>query len=124
MDRIHRLGQHRPVKITRLIIENSIESRIVQLQEKKTALVESTVGMSSLLDASMHLLTFVIRPRYFRFGQIKCGGSSFPVRHVMLDKESLLLSALPNLVAISYLLFAYLKEANTHSCVWHFRRIN
>lgn len=62
MDRIHRLGQHRPVKITRLIIENSIESRIVQLQEKKTALVESTVGMSSLLDASMHLLTFVIRP--------------------------------------------------------------
>ncbi|GAN01187.1 DNA repair protein RAD16 [Mucor ambiguus] len=47
MDRIHRLGQHRPIKITRLIIENSIESRIVQLQEKKTALVESTVGKNS-----------------------------------------------------------------------------
>jgi DNA repair protein RAD16 len=44
MDRIHRLGQRRPIRITRLIIENSIESRIVQLQEKKTALVESTVG--------------------------------------------------------------------------------
>ena len=44
MDRIHRLGQHRPIRITRLIIENSIESRIIQLQEKKTALVESTVG--------------------------------------------------------------------------------
>lgn len=44
MDRIHRLGQHRPIRITRLIIENSIESRIVQLQEKKTALVNSTVG--------------------------------------------------------------------------------
>ncbi|KAG0165369.1 DNA repair protein rad16 [Apophysomyces sp. BC1015] len=44
MDRIHRLGQHRPIKITRLIIENSIESRIVQLQEKKQALVESTIG--------------------------------------------------------------------------------
>ncbi|KAI8092309.1 uncharacterized protein B0P05DRAFT_462355, partial [Gilbertella persicaria] len=43
MDRIHRLGQHRPIRITRLIIENSIESRIIQLQEKKTALVESTV---------------------------------------------------------------------------------
>ncbi|KAL1934289.1 hypothetical protein VTP01DRAFT_6471 [Rhizomucor pusillus] len=51
MDRIHRLGQHRPVKITRLIIENSIESRIVQLQEKKTALVESTVDRdTSALD--------------------------------------------------------------------------
>ncbi|RUP44528.1 hypothetical protein BC936DRAFT_149338 [Jimgerdemannia flammicorona] len=47
MDRIHRLGQHRPIKITRLIIENSIESRIVQLQEKKTALVESTIGKDS-----------------------------------------------------------------------------
>lgn len=44
MDRIHRLGQKRPIKITRLIIENSIESRIVQLQDKKTALVDSTVG--------------------------------------------------------------------------------
>ncbi|CAO3631073.1 unnamed protein product [Cunninghamella blakesleeana] len=43
MDRIHRLGQHRPIRITRLIIENSIESRIIQLQEKKTALVNSTI---------------------------------------------------------------------------------
>ncbi|KAI9335870.1 SNF2 family N-terminal domain-containing protein [Pilaira anomala] len=51
MDRIHRLGQHRPIRITRLIIENSIESRIVQLQEKKTALVNSTVGkMENALD--------------------------------------------------------------------------
>ncbi|KAI8365823.1 DNA repair protein-like protein [Choanephora cucurbitarum] len=47
MDRIHRLGQHRPIRITRLIIENSIESRIIQLQEKKTALVESTVDKNS-----------------------------------------------------------------------------
>ncbi|KAI9264597.1 SNF2 family N-terminal domain-containing protein [Helicostylum pulchrum] len=51
MDRIHRLGQHRPIRITRLIIENSIESRIVQLQEKKTALANSTVGkMENALD--------------------------------------------------------------------------
>ncbi|CDH60596.1 probable rad16-nucleotide excision repairprotein [Lichtheimia corymbifera JMRC:FSU:9682] len=44
MDRIHRLGQKRPIKVTRLIIENSIEDRIVQLQDKRTALVETTVG--------------------------------------------------------------------------------
>ncbi|KAJ3078199.1 DNA repair protein rad16 [Quaeritorhiza haematococci] len=43
-DRIHRLGQYRPIKITRMIIENSIESRILQLQEKKHALFQSTVG--------------------------------------------------------------------------------
>jgi DNA repair protein RAD16 len=44
MDRIHRLGQRRPIRITRLIVENSIESRIIQLQEKKTALFQSTIG--------------------------------------------------------------------------------
>ncbi|KAI9593637.1 SNF2 family N-terminal domain-containing protein [Syncephalis fuscata] len=44
MDRIHRLGQYRPIRVTRLIVENSIESRIVQLQEKKQALFESTIG--------------------------------------------------------------------------------
>jgi DNA repair protein RAD16 len=43
-DRIHRLGQYRPIKITRMIIENSIESRILQLQAKKKALFDSTVG--------------------------------------------------------------------------------
>ncbi|PLW50416.1 hypothetical protein PCANC_07582 [Puccinia coronata f. sp. avenae] len=44
MDRIHRLGQHRPVVITRLIIENSIESRIVELQKKKEAMTGAALG--------------------------------------------------------------------------------
>ena len=44
MDRIHRLGQHRPVQAIKLVIEDSIESRIVQLQEKKSAMVDATVG--------------------------------------------------------------------------------
>ena len=47
MDRIHRLGQNRPVEVIRLIVENSIESRIDQLQEKKRLLFESTVGKDS-----------------------------------------------------------------------------
>ncbi|KAI9491231.1 SNF2 family N-terminal domain-containing protein [Zychaea mexicana] len=61
MDRIHRLGQRRPIKITRLVIENSIESRIVQLQEKKTALVESTLGKdtSALEQLSVDDLRFL-----------------------------------------------------------------
>lgn len=49
MDRIHRLGQHRPVQAIKLVIEDSIESRIVQLQEKKNAMVDATVGFL-LLD--------------------------------------------------------------------------
>lgn len=44
MDRIHRIGQYRPVVVTRLIIENSIESRIIELQKKKEAMTSSTLG--------------------------------------------------------------------------------
>lgn len=61
MDRIHRLGQHRPVQAIKLVVEDSIESRIVQvrimpystillmqirvqLQEKKKAMVDATLS--------------------------------------------------------------------------------
>lgn len=44
---VYRLGQYRPIKVVRIIIENSIESRILQLQEKKNLLFQSTVGMDS-----------------------------------------------------------------------------
>ncbi|KAF8119800.1 P-loop containing nucleoside triphosphate hydrolase protein [Boletus edulis] len=44
MDRIHRLGQHRPIQAIKLVIEDSIESRIVQLQEKKSAMVNATLS--------------------------------------------------------------------------------
>ncbi|KAI8921141.1 SNF2 family N-terminal domain-containing protein, partial [Powellomyces hirtus] len=60
-DRIHRLGQYRPIKITRMIIENSIESRILQLQDKKKALFQSTVGrdMDALAKLSEEDLRFL-----------------------------------------------------------------
>ncbi|KWU47464.1 hypothetical protein RHOSPDRAFT_13888 [Rhodotorula sp. JG-1b] len=44
MDRTHRIGQHRPINVTRLIIENSIEARILDLQKKKENLAASTLG--------------------------------------------------------------------------------
>lgn len=44
MDRIHRLGQHRPVQAIKIVVEDSIESRIVQLQEKKSAMVDATLS--------------------------------------------------------------------------------
>ncbi|SGY78862.1 BQ5605_C008g04976 [Microbotryum silenes-dioicae] len=44
MDRTHRIGQHRPITITRLVIENSIESRILELQRKKENLAASALG--------------------------------------------------------------------------------
>lgn len=53
-DRVHRLGQRRPVRITRLIVENSIESRIVELQEKKAQMIQATVSTD---EAAMNRLT-------------------------------------------------------------------
>lgn len=53
-DRVHRLGQRRPVQITRLIVENSIESRIVELQEKKAQMIQATVSTD---EAAMNRLT-------------------------------------------------------------------
>lgn len=43
-DRSHRIGQQRPCVITRLTIEDSVESRIVQLQEKKANLIRGTIN--------------------------------------------------------------------------------
>ncbi|KAJ5730126.1 DNA repair protein RAD16 [Penicillium malachiteum] len=43
-DRCHRIGQRRPCVITRLCIEDSVESRIVQLQEKKANLIRGTIN--------------------------------------------------------------------------------
>ncbi|KAK9733330.1 hypothetical protein RND81_04G060400 [Saponaria officinalis] len=47
MDRIHRIGQFKPIRIVRFVIENTIEERILQLQEKKELVFEGTVGGSS-----------------------------------------------------------------------------
>ncbi|XP_022943925.1 DNA repair protein RAD16 [Cucurbita moschata] len=46
-DRIHRIGQYKPIRITRFVIENSIEERILKLQERKELVFEGTVGRSN-----------------------------------------------------------------------------
>ncbi|KAI5124171.1 hypothetical protein M0805_000978 [Coniferiporia weirii] len=44
VDRIHRLGQTRPVTTVKLIIENTIEARLLEVQRKKTELANMTLG--------------------------------------------------------------------------------
>lgn len=46
-DRVHRIGQYRPVKITRFCIEDSIESRIIELQDKKANMIHATINHDS-----------------------------------------------------------------------------
>ncbi|KAK4241445.1 SNF2 family N-terminal domain-containing protein [Achaetomium macrosporum] len=53
-DRCHRIGQTRPCTITRLCIEDSVESRMVLLQEKKTSMINSTINAD---DAAMDSLS-------------------------------------------------------------------
>ncbi|KAL2483664.1 Helicase protein with RING/U-box domain [Forsythia ovata] len=60
-DRIHRIGQYKPIRIVRFIIENTVEERILKLQEKKELVFEGTVGGSSealakLTEADMKFL--------------------------------------------------------------------
>lgn len=44
IDRTHRIGQYKPIFATRFIIEDSIEERILKLQEKKKLVFDGTVG--------------------------------------------------------------------------------
>eukprot|EP00793_Prasinoderma_coloniale_P006089 PRCOL_00004563-RA len=53
-DRIHRLGQYKPIKCVRIIIAGTIEERIIALQDKKRMIFEATVGRD---DASLGKLT-------------------------------------------------------------------
>ncbi|KAF8973576.1 SNF2 family N-terminal domain-containing protein [Flammula alnicola] len=46
VDRIHRLGQTRPVTTVKFIIENSIEARLLEVQRKKTELANMTLGQN------------------------------------------------------------------------------
>ncbi|KAI9684319.1 MAG: DNA repair protein rad16 [Bathelium mastoideum] len=60
-DRCHRIGQRRPCVITRLCIEDSVESRMVLLQEKKATLINGTinndkVAMEKLTPEDMQFL--------------------------------------------------------------------
>ncbi|WVR08301.1 hypothetical protein IAU60_005350 [Kwoniella sp. DSM 27419] len=55
MDRIHRLGQKRPVKVVKLVVEDSIEDQIVQLQQKKLAMTEAALNKDP--DAALGKLT-------------------------------------------------------------------
>uniref|UniRef100_A0A3Q7HEA8 Uncharacterized protein n=1 Tax=Solanum lycopersicum TaxID=4081 RepID=A0A3Q7HEA8_SOLLC len=43
-DRIHRIGQYKPVWIVRFVIENTIEENVIELQEKKKFLFEGQVS--------------------------------------------------------------------------------
>ncbi|KAL1931799.1 hypothetical protein VTP01DRAFT_9943 [Rhizomucor pusillus] len=44
IDRVHRIGQTLPVRVVRLMIDNTIEEKIVKLQQKKAQMVHGVLG--------------------------------------------------------------------------------
>jgi non-specific serine/threonine protein kinase len=46
-DRTHRIGQDKPVFVYKLITRDSVEEKIVQLQERKKSLVEQLITTES-----------------------------------------------------------------------------
>jgi SNF2 family DNA or RNA helicase len=76
IDRAHRIGQMRPVHIHRILVQGTVEDRILELQEKKRALIEgaldenaaksvarlSTRELKYLFVSSLTLLCFMLSP--------------------------------------------------------------
>ena len=43
IDRAHRIGQRLPVQVHRVLVPNTVEDRIIALQEKKRAIIEGAL---------------------------------------------------------------------------------
>jgi hypothetical protein len=43
VDRAHRIGQQKPVKVHRILVEKTVEDRIIDLQNRKRKLVEAAL---------------------------------------------------------------------------------
>ena len=54
-DRAHRIGQERNVEVIKLICENSIEERVVEMQNKKKELAEKLISENDSSITSMTL---------------------------------------------------------------------
>ncbi|CAN3360935.1 hypothetical protein DICA3_D15302 [Diutina catenulata] len=52
MDRAHRIGQTRPVHVHRMFVRDTVESRILELQEKKRELIGAAMDESGLKKVS------------------------------------------------------------------------
>ncbi|KCZ82551.1 hypothetical protein H312_00209 [Anncaliia algerae PRA339] len=43
IDRIHRIGQHRPINVYKFVMKDSVEEKVLSLQEKKEALSDTAI---------------------------------------------------------------------------------
>ena len=55
VDRVHRIGQTRPVVVHRYLINNSIEERVMAIQRRKTALINNALSGTGKSDTLENL---------------------------------------------------------------------
>ncbi|EJD52191.1 hypothetical protein AURDEDRAFT_159046 [Auricularia subglabra TFB-10046 SS5] len=56
IDRVHRIGQDKPVHVTHFIIEHTIEERVLQIQRRKTAIIKGALNKGKEDSDSMENL--------------------------------------------------------------------
>eukprot|EP01041_Mallomonas_annulata_P005925 gene5925-11955_t len=68
IDRTHRIGQRKPIYATRIIVRNSIEERLLLLQEKKKLVFDGTVGgdASSMARLTVDDMRFLFQLTKYR----------------------------------------------------------
>ncbi|KAK6157292.1 hypothetical protein DH2020_011540 [Rehmannia glutinosa] len=59
-DRIHRIGQFKPIRIVRFVIENTIEERILKLQEKKELVFEGVLRIQTKVRKKLIVCVYYI----------------------------------------------------------------
>ncbi|KAL8755091.1 MAG: hypothetical protein Q9199_003880 [Rusavskia elegans] len=52
IDRAHRIGQRKPVQVHRILVPGTVEDRILELQEKKRAMIESALDENASKEVS------------------------------------------------------------------------
>ena len=62
-DRAHRIGQKQNVEVIKLICDNSIEQRVVELQNKKKAIIEQLISENdkSITSLSMEDIKYILK---------------------------------------------------------------
>ena len=62
-DRAYRIGQKRNVEVVKLICENTIEERVIELQNMKRDIIDKIISNddSSITSASLEDIHFVLK---------------------------------------------------------------
>lgn len=76
IDRCHRIGQNREVRVKRLTIKDTVEKRILELQAQKMALSKAALGEGDVTDGMSGRIRLNLDDLYHLFGLRNPGGAA------------------------------------------------